>query len=113
MANFYPSVPTDKAIKVLIDYLMNDKEQLKERTKLKLTDIHRLTELCLSSCYFLYKNNLRLFQDSVSESYLQKLECKAIMDVLNYKIVPKTFRCFIDDNYAFSQERSGQMRISF
>ena len=88
---------------------MNDKEQLKERTKLKLTDIHRLTELCLSSCYFLYKNNLRLFQDSVSESYLQKLECNAIMDVSNYKIDPKTFRCFIGDNYAFSPERSGQM----
>ena len=36
----------------------------KERTKLTLTDIHKLKELCLSKCYFLYENNLRLFQKS-------------------------------------------------
>ena len=106
LANLNPSVPTDKTIKVLIGTLNNDKEQFKERTKLKLRDIHRLTELCLSNCYFLYENSLRLFQDSVSENYLQKLECKAIMEALNYKIVPKTFRRFVDGNHAFSQERS-------
>ena len=47
--NLYPSVPVDKAINVLIDTLNNDKEHLKEeRTKLTLTDIHKLTELYLS-----------------------------------------------------------------
>ena len=48
VVNLYPSVPVDKAINVLIDTLNNDKEHLKERTKLTLTDIQKLTELCLS-----------------------------------------------------------------
>ena len=43
--NLYPSVPVDKAINVLMDTLNNDKEHLQERTKLALTDIHKLTEL--------------------------------------------------------------------
>ena len=64
VVNLYRSVPVDKAISVLIGTLNNDKEHLKERTKLTLTDIHKLTELCLSKCYFLFENNLRLFQNS-------------------------------------------------
>ena len=64
VVNLYPSVPIDKAINVLIDTLNNDKEHLKEHTKLTLKDIHKLTELCLSKCYLLYENNLRLFQNS-------------------------------------------------
>ena len=64
VVNLYPSVPVDKAINVLMDTLNNDKKHLQERTKLTLTDIHKLTELCLSKCYFLYENNLRLFQNS-------------------------------------------------
>ena len=62
--NLYPPVPVDKAINILIDILNSDKEHLKKRTKLTLTDIHKLTELCLYKCYFLYENNLRLFQNS-------------------------------------------------
>ena len=41
VVNLYPSVPADKAINVLIYTLNNDKEYLKERTKLTLTDIHK------------------------------------------------------------------------
>ena len=67
-------------------------------------------ELCLSKCYFLCENNLRLFQNSgtiglslmvvLSEGYVQKIECKTIMEAMNYKIAPKTFRCFVDDSRA-------------
>ena len=113
--NLYPQVPVDKAINVLIDTLNNDKEHLKERTRLTLTDIHKLTELCVSKCYFLYDNNLRLFQNSgpiglslmvvLSECYLQKIECKAIMEALNYKIAQKKFRRFVDDSHTRFQER--------
>ena len=42
--NLFPSIPIDKAITVLIDTLNND--DLNTRTKLTLTDIHKLTELC-------------------------------------------------------------------
>ena len=42
----------------------------------------------------------------LSECYLQKIEFKAIMEALNYKIDPKTFRRFIDDSHARFQNRS-------
>ena len=42
----------------------------------------------------------------LSECYLQKIECNAIIEALNYKIAPKTFRRFVDDNHARFQERS-------
>ena len=114
IVNLYPSVQVDKAINILVDTLNNDREHLKEHTKLKLTDIHKLTELCLSKCYFLYENILHLFQGSgpigislmvvLSECYLQKTE--QILEVLNYKIAPETIRCFVDDSHTRFQERS-------
>ena len=39
------------------------------------------------------------------ECYLQKIECKTIMEIFSYKITPKTFRRFEDDSYARFQER--------
>ena len=114
VVNLYPSVPVDKAINVLIDTLNNDKEHLKERTKLTVTDIHKLTELCLSRYYFLYENNLRLFQNGgpiglslmvvLSECYLQKIEYKSKMEALKFKIASNRFRCFVDDSHARFQE---------
>ena len=103
-------------INLLIDTVNNDKEHPEECTKLTSTDMRELTELCLSKCYFLYENNIRLFQNSrpiglslmvvLSECYLQKIDCKAVMEALNYKITQKTFRRFVDDSHARFQERS-------
>ena len=64
VVNLCPSVPVDKAINILMNTFNSDKEHLQERTKLTLMDIHKLTELSLSKCYFLYENNLRFFQKS-------------------------------------------------
>ena len=47
VVTLYPSVPVDKAIKVLRDTLNSAKEQLKEQTKLAITIIHKLTELLI------------------------------------------------------------------
>ena len=65
---------------------------------------------------YVYESNLCSFQNSwpigltlmvvLSECYLQKVECKAIMETLNYKIAPKTYWCFVDDSHARFQERS-------
>ena len=46
--NLNPSVPLDKSIRVIIEFLQKDHKQLKKRTKLNLTDIHQLLELYLS-----------------------------------------------------------------
>ena len=76
----FPSIPIDKAISVLINTLNNDLDDQNTRTKLTLTDIHKLTELCLSKSYFLYENKIRLLENAgpiglslmvvLSESYL-------------------------------------------
>ena len=108
--NLYPSIPIDKAITVLIDTLNNDLDDLNTRTKLTLTDIHKLTELCLSKSYFLYENKIRLLENAgpiglslmvvLSESYLQHLEHKAITEALAIQIQPKTFKRYVDDSHA-------------
>ena len=54
----YPFVPIDKAMTILTDTLNNDLDDLNTRTKLTLTDIHELTDLCLSKSYFLYESKL-------------------------------------------------------
>ena len=52
--NLYPSIPVDKAIIVLIDTLNNDLDDLNTHTKLTLTDMHKLTELCFSKSYIFF-----------------------------------------------------------
>ena len=58
-----PFIPIDQAITVLIDTLI-DVDDLNIRTKLTLTDIHKLTEFCLSKSYFLYDNKIRLLENA-------------------------------------------------
>ena len=50
--------PIDKAMTILTDTLNNDLDDLNTRTKVTLTDIHELTDLCLSKSYFLYESKL-------------------------------------------------------
>ena len=45
--NLYLSIPVEKAITVLVDTSNNGLDDLNTRTKLTLTDIHKLTELML------------------------------------------------------------------
>ena len=56
VVNLYPSIPLDKAIDVIVEYLKNDFNNVRTRTKLTLVDIHQLIDLCASECYFLYNN---------------------------------------------------------
>ena len=93
-----------------MDTLNNDLKDLNTRTKLKFTDIHKSTELCLSKSYFLYENKIRLLENAspiglsimvvLSESYLQHLEHKAIIEALNIQIQPKTFKQYVNDSLA-------------
>ena len=64
IVNLYPSVPINKAPDVLIDQLNNDKDDLMKRTKLCLKDIYEVAELCLSKCYFLSNNEIRILKNS-------------------------------------------------
>ena len=110
IVNLYPSVPINKALDILIDQLNNDKDDLMKRTKLCLKDIYELAELCLSKCYFLWNNEIRVLKNPgpnglsfmvvLSESYVQNLEHKAIAEALTLNLAPKTYRRYVDDTHA-------------
>ena len=52
--NLYASVAIDEAVAVITEILKNDLDDLQKRKKLTLTDVHKLTELCLSTNYFVF-----------------------------------------------------------
>ena len=79
----------------------NDIEEIENRTKLTLGDIHKLTKLSVSICYFLHENRIRLLENvrffglplmvTLSESYIQNLEEKAITKPKLLHFILKTF----------------------
>ena len=81
-----------------------------ERTKFCLKDIYELADFCLSKCYFLWNNEIRILKNSgpielsfmvvLSESYVQNLEHKAIAEALTLNLAPKTYRRYVDDTHA-------------
>ena len=80
-----------------------------ERTKLCLKDIYELAEHCLSKCYFLWNNEIRILRNSgpiglyfmvvLSKSYIQNLEPKAIAEELTLNLASKTYIRFVDDTH--------------
>ena len=91
VANLHSSFPIGKAVAVIIEILNSDIDDLQKRTKLTLTDIHKLTELWLSTNYFIFNNRVRIFENSgpiglalmviISEAFLQRLKtehCKKL-----------------------------------
>ena len=70
VADLYPLVPIDRSIQVIIRFLQNDHAELKKRTKLNLTDIQQLLQLCLSECYFLYNNVIWALENSFYQLWL-------------------------------------------
>ena len=100
IVNLYPSVPINKALDALIDQLNNGKDDLIKRTKLCLKDVYEIAALCLTKCYFLWNNEIRILKHSgpiglsfmvvLSKSYVQNLEHKAIAEALTLNLAPKT-----------------------
>ena len=109
IVNLYFSVLINKILNVLIDQLNNDKDDLIKKTKLCLNDIYELTELCLSRCYFLWNNEIRILKNSgpiglsfmvvLFESYIRNLQHKAIAEVLT-SLAPTTYKRYVDDTHA-------------
>ena len=119
--NLYPSFPLDKAIDVIVEYLKNDFNNVKTRTKLTLVDIHQLIELCVSECYFLYNNLIWKLYNSgriglsimfvLSECYLQRLEEKSIILSFALKILPKTFKHYVNDSHARFENKQKSLQF--
>ena len=112
VVNLYPSVPVKEAIEVLTDQLNQDRENLKNYTKLTIGEIKDLLDLCLSRCYFLYNNEIHEMENSgpiglslmvsMAESYLQFLEKRAINEALHQQppVNPITYRRYVDDSHS-------------
>ena len=100
--NLYLLVPLGNAIEEIIEFLLDEYINLTTRTKLNLTNIHKLLEICLCEYYFLYNNDIwklhypeptRLsIMVVISECYLQMLEERSIAIALTLKIAPKAFK---------------------
>ena len=52
VVNVYQSVPLDRSVRVIVEFLQDDHAELKKRTKLSLEDIKQLLELCLVNVIF-------------------------------------------------------------
>ena len=112
VVNLYPSVPLKEATSVMIDILNNDFDSIKQDTKLEISEIKMLIELCLSVCYFIWNNEIHLLKDAgpiglslmvvMAEAFLQVLEAKAIDDALFYQppIKPLTYIRYVDDSHS-------------
>ena len=112
VVTLYPSVPVDKAIDVMAEYLKIDFSNIKRRTKLTLVDMHQLTELCVNEGYFLwcyFAIIWKLYNSGpiglsivvvLSECYFKKLEEKFIALSFALNISPKTFKHYVDDSHA-------------
>ena len=87
-----------------------DFDEISKRTKLSKKDIRELIELCLSKCYFLWRNRIYLIKDAgpiglslmvvMAESYLQHLEEKAISVALSRNVSLISFKRYVDDSHA-------------
>ena len=90
----YLPVPINKTVHVLIDQLNNEKGDLMRRTELFKKYIHELAELCLSKCYFLWNNAIRILKDLgptglrfmvvLSENYAHNLGHKALAEASTF-----------------------------
>ncbi len=84
VVNLYPSIPISKATEVIMQFIKDDWDEIKQRTKLDVKDIESLLRLCLSQCYFLWDDKIFVIDDAgpiglslmvtMAEGYLQFLE---------------------------------------
>ena len=106
----YPSIPIKRAIDAMMHILQNDEADVRERTNLSMSDIRKLLELSLSTCYFLWNDKIYSIEDSgpiglslmvvIAEGYLQFIEKNAMDVALVANVAPKTFKRYVDDSHA-------------
>ena len=102
-------------------FLQDDHAELKKRTRLNLTNIQQLLELCLSECYILYNNVIWTLENSgpiglsimvvLSDCCLQRIEYISITQALTLNLAPKTFKRFVDDSHARFNNREQSLQF--
>ena len=110
VVNLYASVPIDEAVTVIIEILNNKIDDLQKRTKLTLTDIGKLIELCLSTNYFIFDNRVRILENSgqiglavmdvIPEAFLQRFEDRALQEALATNLASLTYKRSVENSHA-------------
>ena len=103
-------MPIKKAMDVIMQIIRNDWESFQQTTKLTITDIKKLLDLCLDTCYFMWESECYTIKNSgpiglslmvvIAEGYLQFVENAAIVNTVNNRYAPKTFYRYVDDSHA-------------
>ena len=118
VVNLYPTVPLKKATDAVLDLLSKD-DDLKTRTKLTLSELKQLLELCLSKCYFIWNSEIHELKDSgpiglslmvvMAEGWLQVLEAKAMDDarISQPPLNLLSFLRYVDDSHTRFDEMDG------
>ena len=106
----YLSIPMEKSIEVMSDFLNANMDEIKARTKLSFHDLREMIELCLKKCYFLWRNKIYVIKDAgpiglslmvvMAEMYLQFLESKAIRVAFEKGCSPISFKRYVDDSHS-------------
>ena len=122
VVNLYPTVPLQKATDAVLDLLHKD-DDLKTRTKLTLSELKQLLQLCLSKCYFIWNSEIHELKDSgpiglslmvvMAEGWLQVLEAKAMDDALTSQppLNVLSFLRYVDDSHSRFDEMDGAHRF--
>ena len=111
VVNLYPSIPIKESIEIILEQLQTD-DSLSTRTKLTITDIKKLLDVCLSDCYYLFNNDIHYLQNSgpiglalmviMAESFLQYHGKNAHNTAHNMQppLIIKSFKRYVDDSHA-------------
>ncbi|XP_065662724.1 uncharacterized protein LOC136085352 [Hydra vulgaris] len=122
VVNLYLSIPLGEATKILLDMLEHF-PNLNKLTKLSVSEIKSLIELCLYKCYFLWNEEIHELVDSgpiglslmvvLAEGFLQFFENKAIDIALhsNPPLVIKSFFRYVNDSHARFTNKNNAIRF--
>ncbi|XP_065645651.1 uncharacterized protein LOC136076113 [Hydra vulgaris] len=122
VVNLYPSILLGEATKILLDMLEHF-PNLNKLTKLSVSEIKSLIELCLYKCYFLWNKEIHELVDSgpiglslmvvLAEGFLQFFENKAIDIVLhsNPPLEIKLFFRYVDNSHARFTNKDDAIRF--
>ena len=105
IVSLYTNVPIDDALEVISCLLHND-STLEDHTAISAAEICRLTELCLRSTYFKFKNDYFEQVDGVvmgsplspiiANLYMENFEQCALE---TYSLKPKVWIRYVDDTF--------------
>ena len=121
VVNVYQSVPLDRSVRVIVEFLPRWPCRIKKENKIKSRGYSTTPRIMFSECHFLYSNVIWTRENSgpirlsimvvLSECYLQRIEYISITQVLNLNLAPRSFKRFADDSHARFNNKELQLSL--